>query len=88
MEVIYLGWTTDISGKKICRVFSFKNFTEAMQFVDSVAKAAEDVRHHPDIRISYNKVELELTTHDTGGISEKDFILAEKIDTIAPVTGR
>ena len=72
------------TGGAIQRTFHFKNFVEAMTFVDKVAVAAEAAQHHPDILIRYNKVTLSLNTHDAGGITEKDFALAAKIDAMTP----
>lgn len=69
--------------KKIRSRFEFKDFKEAMIFVNKVASVAEAERHHPDIFISYNKVVLELWTHAIGGLSENDFILAGKIEKVA-----
>lgn len=70
-------------GKKIEKDFTFKNFKEAMRFVNKVADLAEIEGHHPDIILyGWNKVRLELSTHTIGGLSENDFILAAKIDTI------
>src|SRR3989338_8049276 len=69
-----------IDSSKLKRLFKFTNFKEAMKFVNKVAKLAEKEGHHPDIHIYWNKVMLELTTHATGGLSENDFILAEKIE--------
>lgn len=62
--------------------FKFKNFTEAMKFVNSVADIAEQEQHHPDFCVHYNRVEIELWTHAIKGLSENDFILASKIDKI------
>lgn len=64
------------------RTFNFTDFREAMSFVNSVAAVAERAGHHPDIDIRYNKVKLALTSHDAGGITEKDFALAAEIGTI------
>ena len=61
------------------RSFKFKNFLEAIDFVNSVARLAEEEMHHPDISIRYNRVDLELWTHVVKGLSENDFILAAKI---------
>jgi 4a-hydroxytetrahydrobiopterin dehydratase len=72
------------TGGAIQRTFHFKDFVQAMKFVDAVAIAAEAAQHHPDILIRYNKVTLTLNTHDAGGITEKDFSLATKIDAMAP----
>ena len=71
-----------IDNKKIERDWKFKNFKEAMNFVDKVAEIAENEGHHPDIHIHYNKVKLELWTHEVGGLTENDFILASKIEEI------
>jgi 4a-hydroxytetrahydrobiopterin dehydratase len=62
--------------------FTFKDFKSAMQFVNNVAVLAEQEGHHPDICISYNKVDFNLFTHAVGGLSENDFIMAAKIDAI------
>lgn len=75
------GWTA-IKNKKIRREFKFKNFLEAMGFVNRIADIAESEGHHPDIYISYNKMVLELATHAIGGLSENDFILAAKINAV------
>lgn len=73
-------WQTD--NGTVWRVFSFPDFVAAMQFVNKVADAAEAAGHHPDIDIRYNKVTLALSTHDAGGITEKDFELANRIDQL------
>jgi 4a-hydroxytetrahydrobiopterin dehydratase len=67
----------------IQRTFQFKDFAEAMRFVNQVAAAAEADQHHPDILIRWNKVTLTLSTHDASGITEKDFALARKADGMA-----
>ncbi|WP_263353118.1 4a-hydroxytetrahydrobiopterin dehydratase [Acidicapsa acidisoli] len=66
----------------LVRNFSFTDFREAMSFVNSVAALAERAGHHPDIDIRYNKVNLALSSHDAGGITERDFSLAAGIDKI------
>lgn len=76
------GWELDSESKKISKKFSFKDFVQAMVFVNMVAVIAEAEGHHPDIAVSYNKVTCELTTHAIGGLSENDFIVAAKIDAI------
>lgn len=76
------GWELKDEAKGIVRSWRFKNFVEAMQFVNEVAKLAEAEGHHPDMRISYGKVRLDLTTHAIGGLSENDFILAAKITAL------
>ena len=70
-------------GNKIFAEFKFKNFKEAMAFVNKVAAIAESEGHHPDIHINYSKVKFELWTHAIGGLSINDYILASKIDQIS-----
>jgi len=72
------GW--EVLGGKIKKDFKFKDFKEAMAFVNKVAEIAENEGHHPDIHVFYDKVEIELWTHAVGGLSENDFIMAAKID--------
>lgn len=72
-----------LAERKITRDFQFKNFHQAMDFVNRVAAIANEQDHHPDIAISYNKVKLILTTHKIGGLSTNDFIMAAKTDLIA-----
>ncbi|MBL0927851.1 MAG: 4a-hydroxytetrahydrobiopterin dehydratase [Phycisphaerales bacterium] len=70
------------AGGMIQRTFQFKGFLEAMRFVNAVAELAEARQHHPDILVRWNKVTLSLSTHDCGGISQKDFDLAGEVDTM------
>ena len=74
-------WTTD--GETISRTFKFKDFVNAIDFVNKLVEPAEKAGHHPDIAISYNKVTIDLTTHDAGGITQKDFDLAKTISQLA-----
>jgi 4a-hydroxytetrahydrobiopterin dehydratase len=67
---------------ELARSFKFGDFREAMSFVNSVAGLAEKAGHHPDIDIRYNKVDLALSSHDAGGITEKDLSLAKEIGEI------
>lgn len=76
------GWEADSTYEKIVRAWKFKNFTEAMEFVNSVADLAEEENHHPDFEIHYSKVALTLWTHAVGGLSDNDFILAAKINAL------
>ena len=71
-------------GLAITRLYQFKDFPAAIKFVNAVARLAEKAQHHPDIDIRWNKVTLTLTTHDQGGITEKDFALAKKCDALCP----
>jgi len=70
-------------GASITRTFEFKDFVGAMEFVNKVARVAEKAQHHPDIDIRWNKVTLTLATHSEGGLTQKDFDLAKKIDGLA-----
>jgi len=70
-------------GANITRTFEFDDFVGAMEFVNKVARAAEKAQHHPDIDIRWNKVTLALSTHSEGGLTQKDFDLAKKIDGLA-----
>ena len=76
------GWDMDAKAKVISKEFQFKDFDKAMDFVNTVADIAEQEGHHPDITILYNKVQLKLSTHSIKGLSENDFILAAKINSI------
>jgi 4a-hydroxytetrahydrobiopterin dehydratase len=69
-----------VDNKKLLREFKFKDFIEAMKFVNDVAAIANAEGHHPDIYIFYNLVRLELSTHATHGLSDNDFILAAKVN--------
>lgn len=71
-----------LSEGALTRTLSFSDFGEAMGFVNSVAALAERAGHHPDIDIRYNKVKLSLSSHDAGGITEKDFSLAAEIEKV------
>ena len=70
-------------GDVIARTFQFKDFPAAIKFVESVAQLAEEEWHHPDIDIRWNKVTLALTTHDAGGLTEKDFALARQFESLS-----
>ena len=70
------------STNKLEREFKFKNFREAFSFMTRVAFEAEEMDHHPDWSNSYNRVKVELMTHDAQGITEKDIELAKRIDKI------
>jgi 4a-hydroxytetrahydrobiopterin dehydratase len=71
------------NGEIISRTFQFKDFSAALKFVNDVGQIAEQVQHHPDIDIRWNKVTLALTTHDAGGLTEKDFAMARQCDVLA-----
>jgi len=71
------GWT--LEGKTIKSVRKFKDFIEAIKFVNQLVEPAEAAGHHPDLEISYNKVTIYLSTHDAGGLTDQDFALAKII---------
>jgi 4a-hydroxytetrahydrobiopterin dehydratase len=77
-----LGWNLSDDTKNISKHFEFKDFKESMAFVNKIAELAESEGHHPDISIVYNKIDLKLSTHAIGGLSENDFILAAKINQL------
>jgi 4a-hydroxytetrahydrobiopterin dehydratase len=70
-------------GEVISRTYEFKDFPAAMVFVNAVAQIAEQAQHHPDVDIRWNQVTLALTTHDAGGLTQKDFALARQCDQLA-----
>jgi len=72
------------SEKTIVRTFKFKNFPEAIAFVNKLVEPAEAAGHHPDLTISYNQVIVSLTSHDAGGLTNLDFDLAQTISNLAP----
>jgi 4a-hydroxytetrahydrobiopterin dehydratase len=74
------GWT--IEKGKLHKEFTFKNFVEAFGFMSRVALLAENMNHHPEWFNVWNKVVMDLTTHDVGGISGLDIAFAEKVDAL------
>ncbi len=77
----YLGWS--YFENQLEKIYKFRDFASAMKFVNDVAKEAEEMNHHPDIFIhSYNKVKISLSTHSEGGVTDKDFNLAKKIEDL------
>lgn len=75
------GWKR--VGNEIGKSFEFRNFPAALDFVAGVGERAEAAGHHPDIDIRYSRVDLRLTTHDAGGLTERDFRLAGAIQELA-----
>jgi 4a-hydroxytetrahydrobiopterin dehydratase len=80
------GWTR--RGSVIRRTYEFPGFPAAIHFVNAVARAAEAAQHHPDIDIRWNRVRLALTTHDAGGLTQRDVDLAAECDALAVRTLR
>lgn len=77
------GWTIEGEGKALVRSFTFKDFSEAFGFLTRVAIHAEKVDHHPEFLSVWNRVDFRLTSHDSGGVTERDLALAKAIDAIA-----
>ena len=77
------AWTLQDGGLAIHRGFRFKDFSEAWGFMARVALAAEQLGHHPDWSNVWNQVEITLSTHDAGGLTELDVKLAEAMDRLA-----
>jgi len=71
-----------IGGRHLEREYSFKDFKDALDFTNRVGAVAEEQGHHPDISLGWGKVKLDLWTHNVGGLTENDFILAAKADSV------
>jgi len=76
------GWSLNNAGE-ITKTFELAGFAQALLFVNAVGWLAEAAGHHPDIVIRYRRVTLTLSTHDEGGVTDKDFDLAARIDALA-----
>jgi 4a-hydroxytetrahydrobiopterin dehydratase len=76
------GWSLEEGGKALVRTINFKNFSEAFGFLTRVALHAEKADHHPEFTSVWNRVDFRLTTHDAGGVTERDLKLAEAINRI------
>lgn len=74
------GWTR--KGDAITKTFERGDFVGSVKFVDAIVEPAEEMEHHPDLEISWDKVEVSITTHAKGGLTESDFELAAKIDAL------
>ena len=73
----------EIEDKSLVKEFEFANFSEAIKFVNKILPLAEEANHHPDLLIhSYKKVKIILYTHDEDKVTDKDYLLAKKIDAI------
>jgi len=77
-----LGWELSQDAKSISRLYDFPSYAAGVEFVNRVAKMADEEKHHPDIELQYKKVRVRYTTHAAGGLSENDFICAAKADKI------
>ena len=77
------GWTESADGKALEKSFRFNDFAGAFAFLTRVADHAEQVDHHPEFTSVWNRVDFRLTSHDAGGITERDVTLADAIDRLA-----
>ncbi len=76
------GWEARDGETRIHKQFKFADFVEAMRFVNALAAVAEAEGHHPDFTVHWNTVDVTLWTHSIGGLSDNDFIVAAKLDTL------
>ena len=74
------GWSVSNDATAILRTYTFKNFAQALAFVNTVGAVAESEGHHPDIELGWGRAKITLTTHAIKGLSENDFIVAAKVD--------
>ena len=76
------GWTLEDGGKALVRTLKFKDFSEAFAFLTRVAMHAEKADHHPEFTNVWNRVDFRLTSHDAGGVTDRDLALAEAINRL------
>lgn len=81
------GWAFDEGGKALIRTYRFKDFSEAFGFLSRVALHAEKADHHPEFTSVWNRVDFRLTSHDAGGVTDRDVKLAEAIDRLVAKEG-
>lgn len=77
------GWTLEEDGKALVRTLKFNDFSEAFGFLTRVALHAEKADHHPEFTSVWNRVDFRLTSHDAGGVTERDVKLAQAINRLA-----
>jgi 4a-hydroxytetrahydrobiopterin dehydratase len=82
------GWEAQEGKARIHKQYRFDDFVGAMKFVNALAALAESEQHHPDFSVHWNTVDVTLWTHVVGGLSENDFIVAAKLDTLPESRGR
>ena len=75
------GWDRD--GETIVKTFELADFVGSVEFIDRVVEPAEEMGHHPDLNVSWNKVRVSITTHAAGGLTANDFELAKRIEGVA-----
>ena len=79
------GWTAAEQGTRLARRFTFAGFQDAMAFVVALGRLATAEDHHPEFSVRWNVVEVVTWTHDAGGLTDNDFILAARLDLLAGV---
>jgi 4a-hydroxytetrahydrobiopterin dehydratase len=77
------GWSLEEGGKALIRTFKFADFSEAFGFLTRVALHAEKIDHHPEFTNVWNRVDFRLTSHDAGGVTDRDVSLAQAINRLA-----
>lgn len=82
-DLAQAGWTAAADGAAIEKTFRFEDFPAAMAFMTRVAFAAEAMDHHPEWRNVNNRVDVRMTTHDSGGVTQKDFALARVMEQVS-----
>ncbi len=78
------GWEPDEPRRTLRKRLRFRDFAQTMGFVNRMARLAESEGHHPDFSVHYNILDVSLSTHAIGGLSENDFVLAAKLDALVP----
>jgi len=78
----FQNWRHDVDGRLLEKEFEFKSYLKTISFVNAVAWLSNKENHHPELVVTFNKCIVRLTTHDEGGVGEKDFSLAKKIDSL------
>lgn len=81
LKKLPVDWTV-VSGNTLEKVFKFKDFSSAVGFIVRIGKIADKANHHPEVKLSWGKVEVSLTTHSESGLTKKDFNLASQIEKI------
>ena len=78
----------ELKGDAIAKQYTFKEFMGGIRFINRIAEIAEQMDHHPDITVNYKRITFSLSTHDQGGITEKDFKLADAIERESKASGQ
>jgi 4a-hydroxytetrahydrobiopterin dehydratase len=81
------GWELADDATRLRRAFRFRDFAEAMRFVNAMAAVAEREGHHPDFAVHWNRVEVTIWTHDAGGLTENDLVLAALVGALPEARG-